>query len=351
MNPSHATNASTTPIAEAMTPTSTMLNLLAGCWVSQALSVAAKLGIADLLRDGPLACSSLAIATRTHEGSLYRVMRALASVDVFAEDERTRFRLTPLAEQLKTNAPGSLRDFAIMLGEKEHWRSWEGMLHSVNTGQPAFDHIFGQSHFSYFEQHPEATRIFDAAMTSRTEIENQAIVAAYDFFRFDTVVEVGGGQGSLLQAILAISPDTKGVLFDQPHVIATARSLWDDGEGLLRCHFWAGDFFSAVPSSGNLYIVKKVIHDWDDERARQILSNCRKAMSAEGRLLLIEPVIPARNQPSFNKLLDLLMLVWTSGGLERTEAEHRVLLESADFDLLRVIPTGSGVSLLEAKPV
>jgi hypothetical protein len=338
-------------MVEAARPGLTMLNLLAGSWISQALSIAAKLGIADLLQDGPRSCSSLAQATQTHGDSLYRVMRALASVGVFAEDEDGQFRLTPLAGQLHTNAPGSLRAFAIMLGEHEHWRAWEGMLHSVQTGRPAFDHIFGQSHFSYFEQHPEATRIFDAAMTSRSGIENKAIVAAYDFSQAATVVEVGGGEGSLLQAVLDASPHTQGVLFDQPHVIAAARSGWKDDRQLRRCEFMAGDFFAAVPAGGDLYIVKKVIHDWDDERAQQILINCRKSMFDNGRLLLIEPVIPAANQPSFNKLLDLLMLVWTSGGLERTEAEHRVLLASAGLDLRRVIPTRSGVSLLEAVPV
>ena len=351
MNPSPETSATTTRMADATTPTSTMLNLLAGCWLSQALFIAAKLGIADLLQDGPQSCSTLAQATQAHAGSLYRVMRALAIVGVFAEDEDRHFHLTPPAGQLRTNAPGSLRAFAIMLGETEHWRAWEGMLHSVQTGQPAFDHIFGQSHFSYFEQHPEATRIFDAAMTSRSAMENDAIVAAYDFSHVDTVVEVGGGQGSLLQAILAASPSAKGVLFDQPHVIATAACRWNDDSQRLRCDFRAGDFFTAVPSGGDLYMVKKVVHDWDDERARQILTNCRKAMSGNARLLLIEPVIPGRNQPSFNKLLDLLMLAWTSGGMERTEAEHRVLLASAGLDLVRVTPTLSGVSLLEAMAI
>ena len=351
MNPSPKTSATTNRMAEVNTPTSTMLNLLAGCWISHALSIAAKLGIADLLQDGPQSCSTLAEATQTHAGSLYRVMRALASVGVFAEDEDRHFRLTPLSEKLHTNAPGSLRAFAIMLGENEHWRAWEGMLHSVQTGQPAFDHIFGQSHFSYFNQHPEASRIFDSAMTSRSAIENDAVVAAYDFSDVGTVVEIGGGQGSLLEAILAASPSAKGVLFDQPHVIATAASRWTEDSKRLRCDFMAGDFFTAVPSGGDLYIVKKVVHDWDDERARQILTNCRKAMSVNGRLLLIEPVIPGRNQPSFNKLLDLLMLVWTSGGLERTEAEHRVLLASAGLDLMRVMPTRSGVWLLEAMAI
>ena len=345
MNPTSLTSTAMTA-----TPTLTMLNMLAGCWISQALYVAAKLGIADILQDGPQSCGRLAQAAQTHTGSLYRVMRALASINVFAEDENRHFRLTPLAEQLQTHAPGSLRAFAIMLGEKEHWRAWEGMLHSIQTGLPAFDHIFGQSHFNYFEQYPEARRIFDAAMTSRSGIENTAIVAAYDFSQVDKVVEVGGGQGSLLRAILDISPNTKGVLFDQPHVIATARSRSNDEGRPHRCEFMAGDFFSAVPDGGDLYVVKKVIHDWDDERAQQILIHCRKAMTEKGRLLLIEPLVPTGNEPSFNKLLDLLMLVWTSGGLERTEAEHRVLLASAGFDLRRVIPTQSGVSLLEAVP-
>jgi hypothetical protein len=328
-----------------------LLHMVTGCWVSQALYVAAKLGIADLLHEGPQSCASLAEATQTHAGALYRVLRALASVGVLAEHEEGRFRLTPLADLLRTDAPGSLRAFAIMLGAPEHWRAWEGVLHSVRTGQPAFDHVFGSPLFQYFSTHPEAARIFDDAMTSRSGQENIAIVAAYDFAAIHTVVDVGGGQGTLLASILGVHPNTRGVLFDLSHVIAPTRARIERTGQAARWECVAGDFFAAVPAGGDCYLLKKVIHDWDDERAKHILTNCRTAIPDTGRLLLIEPLIPPGNEASFNKLLDLLMLVWNAGGRERTEREHQSLLASSGFHLSRVIPTRSGVSIIEAVPV
>ena len=329
-----------------------LLHLLAGCWVAQALYVCAKLGVADLLHEEePTSCATIAEATQSHPDALYRVLRALASVGVFSEDGDRRFRSTPAAMYLRTDVPGSLRAFAIMLGEVEHWRAWEGMLHSVRTGQSAFDHVFGASHFAYFEDHPAVAKIFDAAMTSRSAQENEAIVATFDFSGALTVIEIGGGQGTLLEAILRSNPVAQGVLFDLPHVVASSRArMWDAGPA-ARCAFVEGDFFSDIPSGGDLYVIKKVIHDWDDERALQILTNCRNTMSASGRLLLIEPVVPEGNASSFSKLLDLLMLVWTSGGRERTKAQHEKLLMASGFSLRRVISTSSGVDLLEAAPV
>jgi hypothetical protein len=222
------------------------------------------------------------------------------------------------------------------------------MLHSVRTGQPAFDHVFGVPLFQYFAAHPEAARIVDDAMTSRSGQENAAIVAAYDFAAAHTVVDVGGGQGTLLASILHAHPKARGVLFDLPHVIAPVRTRLESTGQAARWACVAGDFFTAVPAGGDLYLLKKVIHDWDDERAQRILTNCRLAMSGTGRLLLMEPHIPPGNEASFNKLLDLLMLVWTAGGRERTEREHQRLLASAGFQLSRVIPTRAGLSILEA---
>lgn len=332
-------------------PPLALLHMVTGCWTSQALSVAATLGIADLLQEGPQSCTRLAEATQTHAGALYRVLRALASVGVFAEDEAGCFRLTPLAEPLRTDAPGSLRAFAIMLGAPEHWRAWEGVLHSVRTGQPAFDQVFGIPLFEYFPTHPEAARIFDDAMTSRSSQENTAIIAAYDFAAARTVVDVGGGQGTLLATILQVYPHVRGVLFDLPHVIAPARTRMESTGQTARCECVAGDFFAAVPAGGDCYLLKKVIHDWDDARAQRILTNCRTAIAGTGRLLLMEPLIPPGNEASFNKWLDLLMLVWNAGGRERTEREHQGLLASAGFHLSRIIPTNAGLSILEAVPV
>jgi hypothetical protein len=332
--------------ANAASPSVTLLQMAAGCWVSQALYVVAKLGITDQLQDGAKPVETLAEATQTHAGSLRRVLRALASMDVFAEEDDGRFGLTPLSNCLRTGVPGSLRAFAIMLGEPAHRRPWDEVLYSVRTGRSAFEHVFGMPHFRYFAEHPEAARVFNEGMTSRSGQENDAIVSAYDFSALKTVIDIGAGEGTLLAAILQSSTKTRGVLFDLPHVIAAARTAQ-----VARCDFREGDFFDAVPEGGDAYILKKVIHDWDDERASLILSNCRKAMPATGRLLLVEPIVPAGNTASFNKLLDVLMLIWTSGGRERTEAEHGALLMSTGFKPVRVVPTKSLLSIIEAVPI
>jgi hypothetical protein len=229
-------------------------------------------------------------------------------------------------------------------------RSWGEVLYSVRTGQPAFDHVFGVPQFRYFAEHPEAARLFNEAMMSRSGPENDAVISAYDFSSFGTVIDVGGGQGTLLATILQATANARGVLFDLPHVIASARTTIGQAGQSTRCEFRDGNFFDAVPSGGDAYLLKKIIHDWDDNRAISILQNCRRAIPRAGRLLLIEPIIPPGNGPSFNKLLDLLMLVWTGGGKERTEAEHLTLLASAGFELARIIPTASPVSIIEAMP-
>jgi len=324
-------------------PPVALIHMVTGCWLSQALYGAAKLGIADLLQEGPQACTRLAEATQTHAGALYRVLRALASVGVFIEDEDGRFSLTPLAEPLCTDAPGSLRAFAIMLGAPEHWRAWEGILHSVRTGQPAFDQVFDMPLFQYFATHPEAARIFDEAMTSRGGQDNAAIVAAYDFAAAHTVVDVGGGQGTLLASILQAYPTVRGVLFDLPHVIAAARTRLESAGQAVQWEGVAGDFFAAVPAGGDLYLLKRVIHDWGDEHAQRILTHCRTAMIGTGSLLLIEMLIPPGNAAAYSKFGDLLMLVWNaSGARERTEHEYQGLLASAGFRLNRIIPTSTG---------
>jgi O-methyltransferase domain/Dimerisation domain len=330
-------------------PSAALLRLAAGSWLSQAIYVVAKLGIADLLAAGPASSTKLAEVTGTHAGALYRILRALASVGVFAEDNDHRFELTPAAECLCSQTPGSLRAFAVMLGEQEHWRSWGEILHSVRTGQPAFDRVFGVSRFEYFADHPDDARTFSDAMTSRASEENDAIIAAYDFSEFESVTDVGGGQGSLLAAILRATSRTRCVLFDLPHVVATAKEATDHGERPVRYDFVGGSFFDPLPAAG-AYVLKKVVWDWDDERAIAILTNCRAAMPSSGRLLVIEPIVPTGNLPSFNKLLDLLLLVWTPGGRVRTEVEHRALLSASKLAMVRVIPTGSSLSIIEAVP-
>jgi ubiquinone/menaquinone biosynthesis C-methylase UbiE len=315
--------------------------------LSAALYVAAKLGIAVLLADGAKGSEDLAQATGTHPHSLYRVLRLLASQGVFAEVESRRFALTPLATLLRADVPGSLRALAIRTGGLD-WRPWGALLHSVRTGTPAFDHVYGMSLFAYLAQDAEAAQVFNDTMTMFTQRNTAAVVGAYDFSAVGTIVDVGGGHGALMAAILEASPRTRGILVDLPAVIEGARRQITARGLHPRCELVAGDFFESVPVGGDAYILKWIIHDWDDERAITILRNCHRAMVPGGRLLLVEALIPFDNEPHFGKSADVTMLAFT-GGMERTEAEYRVLLDSAGFVLTRIIPTDSHSSVLEGR--
>ncbi len=329
-------------------PPVAMLQMISGFWISRAIYVAAKLGIADHLRDGHRTFDELAAATGTHAPSLYRVLRALASVGVFTEDEKRRFALTPLAETLRTDVPDSLRAFAtVELGE-EHYPAWGELLHSVKTGEIAFDRAFGMPVWNFFEQNPENAKTFNDAMTGFTLAVNDTVLSSYDFSSIGKIVDVGGGHGSLIASILKANPKMTGVLFDAPPVIEGARHRIRD-EGIAeRCEAVAGDFFESVPSGGDAYIVKWIIHDWDDERSVSILRNCHRAMAENGRLLLVEAVVPHGSEPHFSKYMDLNMLVMT-GGRERTEDEYRALLKASGFRLTRIIPTESPMSIIEGE--
>jgi hypothetical protein len=324
-----------------------LVQLATGYWLSQAIYVAAKVGIADLLAQGPRSAAQLAESVGAHPDSLHRILRALAGAGVFREDGDGRFALTPLAEHLRSDVPTTVRNYVIMLGSGWLWRAWGELLYSSQTGEPAFERVFGTQFFKYMAEHPDAARIFDVAMTSRSRQEDAAVAAAYNW-PVGTVVDIGGGRGSQLAAILKRAPACRGILFDQPHVIPSAARLLDEAALAARCEVVAGDFFEGVPEQGDLYLLKKVIHDWDDERARKILVGCRTAMSPQARLLVIEHVLAPGNEPSWSKLLDLQMLVLTAGGRERSETEYATLLGSAGLALQRVIPTGAGVSLIEA---
>ena len=335
--------------AGASPPPVTLLQMMTGYWVSQALYVAAKLGIADLLADGPLDCEDLAAATDTHAPSLQRVLRALASVGVFTEVSPGSFALTPLAELLRTETPGSMRALAIMYAE-EQYRAWGELLHSVRTGEMAFDQQFGMGYFEYLAQHSEADRVFNEAMTGWTHQLVGAVVDTYDFSPFKTVVDVGGGYGALLAAILQSNPGTRGVLFDLPHVVASTEEHLAAAGVAGRCTFVGGDFFEAVPAGGDAYVLSQILHDWDDERCVAILGQCRRAMPDHGKLLVVELVLPAGDEPFFGKWLDLHMLVLL-GGRERTAAEYDTLFRAAGFKLARVVPTPPGPSVVEAVPI
>jgi len=330
---------------QAMPPQLAVLQMASGYWVSQSIYVVAKLGIADLLKDSPKSCDELATATGTNAPSLYRVLRALASLGVFAETERNHFTLTPLAACLQSDTPNSLRARVIMQGE-EYYQAWGEFMHSVQTGGSSFEHIYGMNLFEYLAQNPESAKNFDESMTNLSVIQSAALAASYDFSSIETLVDVAGGQGLLIASILKSNLTLKGVLFDQPHVIERAKRFLE-AEGVLeRCQLAAGNFFESVPEGGDAYILKYIIHDWDDERAIAILKQCHKVMPANGKILVAEQVIPPGNEPFRGKLLDLNMLVMT-GGRERTEAEYRALFEKAGFKLTRIVPTQHEMSIIE----
>ena len=323
--------------------------MIVGYRLSQALHVAAKLGIADLLAEGPRRAEDLAGVTGSHPSSLYRVLRLLASEGVFEELEEGQFTLTPLAEPLRSDAPNSLRARAIFDGEEWNWHPWGNLLHSTKTGGSAFDHTYGVAVFDYLKETPEAATSFDSLMAAQTRPWAISVADAFDFADIGTLVDVGGGYGVLLAAILTAHPHLKGVLIDQPHVVAGAGPKLEEAGLAGRCETVAGDFFQSVPDGGDAYILKHVLHDWDDDRCVSILGNCRRAISNEDRLLVIEILIAPGNEPGYGKYLDLNMLVLTKGR-ERTEEQYRTLFEAAGFTLSRVVATRSELSIIEGGP-
>jgi O-methyltransferase/methyltransferase family protein len=324
-----------------------MLNLTIGYWVSRLIHVAAKLKLADLLKDGPRSAGHLATATGVHAPALYRVLRALASVGIFAETKGGRFKLTPLAATLQTGVPASLRSWALMSNEKYTWDAWEELLHGVTTGGIPFLKAHGVPPFEYLERHPEDLEVFGESMTNLSGTENPTIAAAYKFSGVRTLVDVGGGHGSLLATILKTNPKLKGVLFDQPSVIARAeKDRHVTARGIAeRCRLESGSFFEAVPTGGDAYIMKYILHDWNDEQCVKILENCRNAMNEKGRVLVVDNVIPPGNDPNWGKLLDIQMLI--IGGRERTKKEFASIFTEAGLKLTRIVPTKCGLSIVE----
>jgi O-methyltransferase domain/Dimerisation domain len=334
-----------------MSPAVALRHLSTGFWVSKAIAVAAALGIADHLQDGPKTTAELAQVAGAHPGALYRLLRGIASVGVFAEDAQGRFTLTPLAALLLSDAPQSWRAAALMNGEPWAWRPWGDLLYSVKTGKPAFDHIFGVDFDAYLAQHPDAGDIFQRFMQVATAEEALAVAPVYDFSGLTTVVDVGGGRGALLAAILKANPHLRGILFEAAHIVADAGPALAAQGVADRCQLVAGDFFAMLPVGGDLYILKWVLVSWDDEAAVNILQNCHRAMPAHGKLLVVERLIPPGNEPFFGKLADLNLLVLYRGR-HRTEAEYRTLFARAGFELARVIPTQSPTefSVIEGVP-
>jgi O-methyltransferase domain/Dimerisation domain len=330
-------------------PVAELRRLANGYQVSQAIHVAATLGIADLLADGPRSSDELAAATDSDSDALYRVLRALASVGVFHEGEERRFALTELGDGLRSDAADGIAGWAKFVGRPYHWQAWASLLYGVRTGENAFEHVHGTDVWSYRAERPEENAIFDAAMMALTRTSNLALVEAFDFGRFRTIVDVGGGNGTLLTLLLAAYPSLEGVLFDQQHVVSGADDVLGAAGVADRCRVVAGSFFDGVPAGGDAYVLKAIVHDWEDEESIAILRRCREVVRDDGSVLVIERVLGPPNTDPAAKLSDLNMLVMP-GGRERTEEEFGSLLGAAGFRLAGVTPTAAGLSVIEAKP-
>jgi hypothetical protein len=341
----------TQPTPPGPPPGLVLYQMAIGHYVSRALYLAAKLGIADLLRDGPRDAGSLAAAVGAEPSALRRVLRLLASLGVFAEDDDGRFALAPLGEQLREDVPGSSRAMVMLfagIGIQDDWRELE---YVVRTGQPAFRKRSSEGD-AFTHMTPEAAAVFDEAMATFAPQTAAAVAASYDFSPFGTLADVGGGNGALLIGILQATPGLRGILFDQPHVVADARARLAEAGLAERCQVVGGSFFESVPAGADAYLLKHVIHDWDDERAATILTRCRAVMPADGRVLIVEGVYPARIDHSLQSrgaaANDVNMLVCT-GGKQRSEAEFATLFATAGLRLVRIVPTPTGICVIEAQ--
>jgi hypothetical protein len=322
-----------------------IFGLRVGWLVSRALHVAAELGVADHLSEGPRDISELAAATNSHPQSLYRLLRMLASYGVFAETADRHFGLTPAAALLRS---GILRDAVRMFSDAD-WNAAGALLHNIKTGQPAFKHVNGQGFFEYLGTHPESQTRFDRAMASAAEEENLPIANAYDFSKYRRIVDVGGGRGGFLAAILKTYPSPRGVLYDQPQVVEHPEYLTKGGVR-DRCDVVGGTgFFASIPVGADLYVLKRVLHDWPDDVCEGILRRCRDAVAKDGRVVVVDAVIPAGNHPDPTKAVDLLMMILLDGR-ERTETDFRELFARAGLKLTRIVATPSMLSIVEGEP-
>ncbi|HET9250714.1 MAG TPA: methyltransferase [Candidatus Eisenbacteria bacterium] len=326
-----------------------MIEMARGHYVAMVVHAAAHFGIADHLADGPKSAEELAGATRTHAPSLYRVMRTLSSLGVFTEDAQRRFRLTPLGETLKTGAPGAARSTIRTIAGDWFWKGMEQFPYSVETGKSGFEKAIGMPVFEYLAKHPEKASLFSETMVGVHGEEPATVAEAYDFSNVGVLMDVGGATGNMLAHILARHPKPRGILFDLPHVVKDAKSLIASRGLSDRIEIRSGSFFDAVPSGADAYLLSHVIHDWSEEQCVAILRNVHRAVPKNGRLLIVEMVLPPGNVFHPGKMLDMIMLVGP-GGQERTEEEYAHLLEKSGFRLTRVVPTKSPVSVVEGVP-
>jgi len=325
-----------------------VLQMALAPFLTQALYVAAKLGIADLLAEGQKTAAELAAATDTHERSLYRVLRALASVGIFSETEHRAFVNTQMSDTLRTDAPNSTRYYVIFTGEESHWRNIGHTMYSVKTGRPSWEHVHGEPIFPYmFNTNKELGEIFNRAMISFSHQDIGPVLNAYDFSGVGKLADIAGGYGHLLAAALKKYPSMSGTLFEMPELIDGARDFMESSGVAHRVEFVPGDFGKEIPVRADVYMLKHIIHDWYDDTNQTILKNIGKNMPEDGRVLIIDAVIPQGNEPHLKKVLDLEMLI-APGGVERTAEEFETLLNNSGFRLNRIIPTNSPNSIIEA---
>ncbi len=329
--------------------TEQLTHILTNAALSRAVSSIAELGIADLIQAGrPQAVEHLASASKTQEASLYRVLRFMASHGIFEESGSRQFDHTPLSAALRSAAPGSYRAAARLF--HPIFAAWEGIDHSLETGEPAFNKVFGAPVFDYIPLHPELGPLFDAGMTSMNFYETGAMLEAYDFSGIGVLADIGGGNGSLISAVLGRYPHMKGMLFDLGHVVGRAQENLKAAGLSDRCSVGEGSFFESIPAGADAYLFRHIIHDWTDAQCAQILGHCRKVIPANGKLLIVDSVVPVGNAPSLSKDMDMIMLTFP-GGQERTGAQFGALLKAAGFELTSITPTTSMVSVVEGRPV
>lgn len=334
------------PVHEEIPPQAVLVQMAFGFVLSQALSVAAKLRVADILADGPKTVDEIASEADAHGPSVFRLMRALAKAGIFVRDEEGRWSNTVLSEFLRSDHPDSMRGMVHMICDKEHWMPQGNLEHSVRTGECGFPFTFGKPVFEYFAEHPESAAVFDEAMTSLSTTVGKAVAAAYDFSDAETVADIGGGHGILLSSVLKANPEARGVLFDQPHVVSGASIPTREGVA-ERTEIVEGDFFKDVPVEADVYLLKHIVHDWNDEESVTILSNVANSAKPGSKLLLVESVVEETDEPSLSGLMDLNMLAMTSGR-ERTASEYSELLARSGWKFIGVLPTPSPMQIVEA---
>jgi SAM-dependent methyltransferase len=333
----------------ALSETEQLSRMLAAAALSRVVCTLGELGVADHIEPGARQpVSKLATATGAHERTLYRILRFAASYGLFRETGDREFEHTALSGTLRTDVAGSFRPATRMF--HRIFAGWEGLHHAVITGEPGFESVYGKTMFGYIGEHADLAPIFDAGMTAFHGHETDAMLAAYDFSGIKTLADIGGGNGTLLGAVLRQYPQMNGVLFDLGHVVGRARASLDAQGIANRCLVIEGSFFESVPAGADAYLMRHIIHDWTDEQSVEILSNCRKVMPPDGRVLLVEFAVPDANQASLGKDADMIMLGFP-GGMERTEDEYRGLFEQSGFQLTKVTPTASAVCVIEGRPL